>query len=202
MTLRAASASVRVLWLDRAVAMALSRAHPEAAEGFRIQARAKRIGAFLRMDATFSALEADGLELPVGRGRDVEAHDGDVIVREGESTDHWWIVASGDSSNTPEGAAPRNVRFLRAGDVFGEVGALRGGQRLTTVSAAADCTLLEFDGAVLNELGALDLAFASRLEERATDLSRVAVRRSISAAAWLCPASRSARRRRRHPRTS
>jgi len=177
-TLRAASASVRVLWLDRAVAMALSRAHPEAAEGFRTQARAKRIGAFLRMDATFSALEADGLELLVGRGRDVEAHDGDVIVREGESTDHWWIVASGRLvEHAGEGAARRNVRFLRAGDVFGEVGALRGGQRLTTVSAAADCTLLEFDGAVLNELGALDLAFASRLEERARlHLSRVAVR--------------------------
>src|SRR5262245_59375387 len=51
-TLRAASSAVRVLRLERAVAMALTRAHPEVASALREQARVKRIGAFLRTDET------------------------------------------------------------------------------------------------------------------------------------------------------
>jgi ATP-binding cassette subfamily B protein len=79
--------------------------------------------------------------------------------------------------HTGEGPARREVRFLRAGDVFGEVGALRGSVRLASVTAASDSTLLELDGALLGELAALDPAFASRLEDRARlRLSRIAVR--------------------------
>jgi len=177
-TLRAASSAVRVLRLERAVALALSRAHPEAAEGFAAQARAKRIGAFLRGDATFGQLDAGGLELLVERGRELGFPDGAVIVHEGERSDHWWIVQAGRLvEHTGDGAARRDLRFLRAGDVFGEVGALRGGPRLATVTAASDCLLLELDGAALNELGTEDPAFAARLEDRAElHLSRVAVR--------------------------
>ena len=177
-TLRAASSAVRVLRLERPVALALARAHPEAAAGFGAQARAKRIGAFLRADATFGQLDATGLELLVARGREIEVHDGDMIVREGEHTDHWWIVQSGRLvEHAGEGQARRNVRFLRAGDVFGEVGALRGIPRLAGVTAVAECRLLELDGAVLSELGKGDPEFAARLEDRARlHLSRVAVR--------------------------
>ncbi|MGO9883097.1 MAG: peptidase domain-containing ABC transporter [Solirubrobacteraceae bacterium] len=177
-TLRAASSAVRVLRLERPVALALARAHPEAAAGFGAQARAKRIGAFLRADATFGQLDATGLELLVARGREIEVHDGDMIVREGERTDHWWIVQSGRLvEHAGEGQARRNVRFLRAGDVFGEVGALRGIPRLAGVTAVAECRLLELDGAVLSELGKGDPEFAARLEDRARlHVSRVAVR--------------------------
>jgi ATP-binding cassette subfamily B protein len=177
-TLRAASSAVRVLRLERAVALALARAHPEAAAGFSAQARAKRIGAFLRMDATFAQLDKNALELLVERGREIDPHDGAVVVREGERTDRWWIVASGRLvEHTGEGPARRDVRFLRAGDVFGEVGALSGSMRVTSVTAVSDCVLLELDGAVLGELGALDPAFATRLEDRARlHLSRIAVR--------------------------
>ena len=177
-TLRAASAAVRVLRLDRAVARALARAHPEAAAGFSSQARAKRIGAFLRMDSTFSRLDAAGLGLLVARGRDADAGDGEVVVAEGEQTDHWWIVQSGRLvERARHGPGRRDVRFLRAGDVFGEVGALRGTPRLTSVTAVGDCSLLELDGAVLAELGEHQPTFAARLEDRARlHLSRIAVR--------------------------
>jgi ABC-type bacteriocin/lantibiotic exporter with double-glycine peptidase domain/CRP-like cAMP-binding protein len=177
-TLCAASSAVRVLRLERAVAIALTRAHPEVAAAFREQARVKRIGAFLRTDETFRELDITGLELIVARAREVEAHDGDVVAREGERTGNWWIVESGRLvEHAGEGPARRDVRFLRAGDVFGEVGALSGAARLTTVTAASDCTLLELDGAVLGELGTLDTAFASRLADRARlHLSRTAVR--------------------------
>jgi ABC-type bacteriocin/lantibiotic exporter with double-glycine peptidase domain/CRP-like cAMP-binding protein len=177
-TLRAASAAVRVLRLDRAVARALARAHPEAAAGFSSQARAKRIGAFLRMDSTFSQLDAAGLGLLVARGRDVAAQNGEVIVAEGDQTDHWWIVQSGRLvEQTGHGPGRRDVRFLRAGDVFGEVGALRSTARLTSVTAVDDCSLLELDSDVLAELGEHDRAFADRLDDRARlHLSRIAVR--------------------------
>ena len=177
-TLRAASSAVRVLRLDRAVALALARAHPEAAEGFRDQARAKRIGAFLRTDAAFAELDALGLELLVTRGREIDASDGEVIVHEGDRSDRWWIVLSGRLiEHTGEGATRRDVRFLRAGDVFGEIGALHGGPRLASVTAASSCTLLALDRGVLAELGAADASFSARLEDRARlHLSRVAVR--------------------------
>jgi len=176
--LRAASSAVRVLRLDRGVALALARAHPEAAAAFAAQARAKRIAAFLRMDETFRQLDARAVEVLVERGRDVTAREDDVVVREGEVTDRWWIVQSGRLvESTGEGEARRELRFLRGGDVFGEVGALQGSPRLATVTAASDCTLLELDGSVLGELSALDQDFASRLEDRARlRFSRIAVR--------------------------
>ena len=61
--------------------------------------------------------------------------------------------------------------------MFGEVGAVEGSTRLTTVTAAGDCTLLELGAAVLGELSELDPGFAARLNDRARlHLSRVAVR--------------------------
>ena len=177
-TLRAASSAVRVLRLDRGVAVALARAHPEAAAAFSEQAHAKRIAAFLRTDETFRDLDAKGVELIVGRGRAVDARDGDVVVREGERTASWWIVESGRLvETTGRDAARRDVRFLRAGDVFGEVGALASSARLTSVTAVGACRLLELDAAVLGELGTVDPAFASKLADRAKlHLSRIAVR--------------------------
>ena len=177
-TLRAASTAVRVLRLDRGVAVALARAHPEAAAAFAEQAHAKRIAAFLRTDDTFRDLDPKGVELIVARGRGKDARDGDVIVWEGGQTASWWIVESGRLvEHSGQGSARRDVRFLRAGDVFGEVGALDGSAQLTTVTAASECRLLELDAAVLDELGALDPMFASRLGDRARlHLSRVAVR--------------------------
>ena len=177
-TLRAASSAVRVLRLDRGVAVALARAHPEAAAAFTKQAHAQRLAAFLRTDETFRDLPADGSELIVSRGRELEARDGDIVVREGDRTASWWIVESGRLvEHTGHEEARRDVRFLRAGDVFGEVDALEGGARLTTVTAASDCRLLELDAAVLGELGTLDPAFAGRLRDRSRlHLSRIAVR--------------------------
>jgi ABC-type bacteriocin/lantibiotic exporter with double-glycine peptidase domain/CRP-like cAMP-binding protein len=177
-TLRAASSAVRVLRLDRAVAVALMRAHPETVAGFGEQAKAKRMAAFLRTDETFRALAAEGVELIVSRGREVNVDAGDVVAREGDRSDAWWIVESGRLvEHVGEGPGRRDVRFLRAGDVFGEVGAIEGSARLTTVTAAGDCVLLELDAAVLNKLGELDPGFAARLNDRARlHLSRVAVR--------------------------
>jgi ATP-binding cassette subfamily B protein len=177
-TLRAASSAVRVLRLDRAVAVALARAHPEAAAAFREQARAKRIGTFLLTDETFRALDPRGLDLITGRGREVEAREGDEVVAEGDRSSRWWIVESGRLvEHAGKGPSRRDIRFLRSGDVFGEIGALEGTPRLTTVTAASDCLLLELDRAVLSELVELDPEFGARLNDRARlHLSRVAVR--------------------------
>jgi ABC-type bacteriocin/lantibiotic exporter with double-glycine peptidase domain/CRP-like cAMP-binding protein len=177
-TLRAASAVVRVLRLERAVAQALARMHPEAATGFAAQARVKRIWALLRLDGVFAQLDPAALALLVERGRDITAGAGDVVALEGERSDRWWIVQSGRLvESAGDGATRRDVRFLRAGDVFGEVGASQGAVRQTTVTAAADSTLLELDRSVLDDVGVLDDDFASRLHERnQLHLSRVAVR--------------------------
>ena len=155
-TLRAASSAVRVLRLDRGVALALARAHPEAAAAFAAQAHAKRIGAFLRIDETFRELDARGLELLVSLGRE-SAWGRRRGGREGERT-----IAGGSSSRAGWSSKPAMTRrgatcgSFAAGDVFGEIGALEATVRLTTVTAVSDSTLLELDGSVLSELGELD----------------------------------------------
>ena len=177
-TLRAASSAVRVLRLDRAVALALIRAYPETAAGFGEQAKASGWPRFFAPTKRSGRLDAEGVELIVERGREVKFEAGDIIAREGDQSDLWWIVESGRLvEHTGEGPARRDVRFLRAGDVFGEIGAVERGTRLTTVAAVSDCTVLELDAAVLDELARFDPGFAARLNDRARlHLSRVAVR--------------------------
>lgn len=64
---------------------------------------------------------------------------GDVIVREGEVSDRFYVIESGEVEVTQEG---RIIRSETVGDVFGEIGLLRDVPRTATVTARTDTELL------------------------------------------------------------
>lgn len=74
--------------------------------------------------------------------RDVPA--GDVVVREGEVADRFYLIASGSVEVSHAGAV---LRTEHAGDFFGEIGLLRRLPRTATVTARTDVALLVLDRA-------------------------------------------------------
>ena len=65
-------------------------------------------------------------------GRDVEYPGGRIIVSEGSTGSHFYLIISGDATVRRNGRA---IRKLRPGDFFGEISLLDGGPRTATVVA-------------------------------------------------------------------
>ena len=67
---------------------------------------------------------------------------GDVFVREGEASDRFYVIVSGQVEVT------QDVRVLRhegPGEFFGEIGLLRDVPRTATITAVEDTELLALD---------------------------------------------------------
>lgn len=98
---------------------------------------------------------------------------GEVIVREGEPGTNAFILLSGRCDVTVHGDI---LNVIGPGEFFGEIACLEGSTRTATVRAAAECEVLEFDGAVLRaELGrapALLEKFLRAIAHRLRDISR------------------------------
>lgn len=79
---------------------------------------------------------------------------GAVVFREGDVTDHFYVVLAGELSvhSSGENAGPEvEVNRLRAGDWFGEIGLLHQRSRTATVRASSDSTLLSVPGGAFLE---------------------------------------------------
>ena len=79
-----------------------------------------------------------------------EVDAGTVIVREGDPSDRFYVIARGRVEVTQGG---RQLRFEGRGDFFGEIGLLREVPRTATVTAVEDSEMLtltreDFLGAV------------------------------------------------------
>lgn len=93
----------------------------------------------LRRDPILGHLPEAPLARLAGNARQVKALDGDVVVRQGERGDRYYVVADGNVSiSTSDG---RGV-VLGAGHGFGEVALLRDAPRNATVTAVGPVTLL------------------------------------------------------------
>jgi CRP-like cAMP-binding protein len=105
---------------------------------------------------------------------------GEVVIREGDAADRFYLIDGGSFAVTrlragfagatgaaaPEGAptsgaaaaadagatVDEHLRTMGPGEVFGEIGLLRGIPRTATVTAATDGALLALDGADFLEL--------------------------------------------------
>jgi CRP-like cAMP-binding protein len=93
------------------------------------------------------------------RGLDpVRVAPGDVIVRQGEPADRFFVIGAGSLEVTqvpPEGGEPRHLRTLGADAVFGERGLIARSPRTATVTATTDGLLFAMDGeAFLRLVGA------------------------------------------------
>ena len=90
---------------------------------------------------------------------------GEVIVREGDIADRFYIIVEGefDVTRTVDGEQ-RPLNRLRAGQFFGEIALLERSRRTATVTARADATLLSMDEIQFRDLMARSLATARGFE--------------------------------------
>lgn len=96
----------------------------------------------------FAGVPASRIEAALGHVRPVEVMPGQVIVRQGDPADRFYMIESGSFtvSQADESGEPSILRHLGPDEVFGEIGLLNRVPRSATVTADAAGKLLEMDG--------------------------------------------------------
>ena len=121
----------------------------------------------------FAGVPVPALEAAAGRLTPIAVKAGDVVIRQGDPSDLFYIIGSGrfavDQTESAIGATHR-LRVMGPDEVFGELGLMNGTPRTATVTAETDGTLLSLAGADFLEL--VSAASASGLSGRLTDRYR------------------------------
>lgn len=122
----------------------------------------------------FAGLPTPRLEAAARDLAEVPMTAGDVVVRQGDAADRFYLIADGTLrvTQTRDGT-PVELRTLDPGDVFGEIGLLNRSPRTATVTALTDGRLLALDGDDFLELVSSGPGLSSRL----LDLYRGAISR-------------------------
>jgi MFS family permease len=103
----------------------------------------------------FAGLPASRLDTAMSRVDVQRVHAGDVVIRQGEPPDRFYVIADGSFGVTQAGSGQggqQHLRTLGPDAIFGEIGLLTGKPRSATVTAETDGTLLVLDGAEFLEL--------------------------------------------------
>jgi small-conductance mechanosensitive channel/CRP-like cAMP-binding protein len=115
-------------------------------------------------DLVADAIEANPLFAPLTadeRGRLAQGArlsrftEGEIVVREGDSTSSMFLIAAGRAAvsvHAGEASASRKLAILEPGSAFGEISLLTGEPRLATVRALTETTLIEIDKATVAPL--------------------------------------------------
>jgi MFS family permease len=117
----------------------------------------------------FAGVPVPTLEAMATRLVPVTARAGEVVIRQGDPADRFYLIQAGTFEVTrsapgdPVGTPPAHLRTMTGGDVFGEIGLLRATARTATVTASTDGTLLALDGASFLELVNAGPGLAPRL---------------------------------------
>ncbi len=168
-----ASSEVEALRLEPAIFTALTRLHPSVREAFALQPEARRLADFLRVHSAFSRLPSSAI-LPMLSELDVvEVEAGELVVREGDPAGPLFIVRDGRLHAFHESSGRReDVRYLRSGDLFGELSLYLELPRTASVEALERCTLLRLNEPTFSRLLAQHEEFRARIEERAAIYER------------------------------
>lgn len=122
----------------------------------------------------FAGLPPPRLEAAAAALVPVRVRAGEPIVCEGDPADRFYLIAEGAVRVTQEREGrTRTLRDLGSGDVFGEIGLLRGIPRTATVTATQDGLLYALDAADFAEL----VGSGPGLSTRLLDLYRGALAR-------------------------
>jgi MFS family permease len=117
----------------------------------------------------FSGVPVPTLEAVATRLVPVTARAGDVVIRQGDAADRFYVIETGTFEVTrrepgePADAPPVRLRSMTSGEMFGEIGLLRSTARTATVTATTDGTLLALDGTSFLELVNAGPGLAPRL---------------------------------------
>eukprot|EP01088_Endostelium_zonatum_P004050 TRINITY_DN15266_c0_g1_i1.p1 TRINITY_DN15266_c0_g1~~TRINITY_DN15266_c0_g1_i1.p1 ORF type:complete len:334 (+),score=75.95 TRINITY_DN15266_c0_g1_i1:68-1069(+) len=94
----------------------------------------------------FTQLESDDRELVFGAMEKVIAKPGDVIIKQGDEGDYFYIIDSGDAQVWKSfGAEPIMVKVLKPLDSFGELALIYNCPRAATVKTVSDAVLWRID---------------------------------------------------------
>ncbi|CAN5636825.1 hypothetical protein BH23CHL6_BH23CHL6_11420 [soil metagenome] len=95
----------------------------------------------------FAGLPPAGLERAMAAATIEAMRDGQVIIRQGDKADRFYLIVEGEVEVTQSdaGGPPRVLRRLGAGQVFGEIGLLSGVPRTASVTAVTGGTLVALD---------------------------------------------------------
>jgi small-conductance mechanosensitive channel/CRP-like cAMP-binding protein len=101
---------------------------------------ARRVDALSRVDV-FRALDAGKIDRLARRLRMIIYGPGEVVLRKGDPGDSLYVVRTGSVAVQlgGNGAVPREVATLSAGQFFGEMSLMTGESRAATVVAKTDC---------------------------------------------------------------
>ena len=96
----------------------------------------------------FAGVPPAAMEAAVARLEPMAVEPGQVVIREGEPADRFYVVETGRFAVDQAGpdGAPRRLRELGPDQVFGELGLLRQAPRSATVTALSEGRLLVLDG--------------------------------------------------------
>jgi MFS family permease len=103
----------------------------------------------------FAGLPASRMDAAIAKSDVRPVHAGDVVIREGDAPDAFYVIAEGSFAVTQaaaDGTEVRRLRTLGPDDVFGEIGLLTGKPRSATVTAQTDGTVVALDGSEFLEL--------------------------------------------------
>ncbi len=95
----------------------------------------------------FAGLPPAGLERAMAAAKIEAMRTGQVIIRQGDKADRFYLIVEGEVEVTQSdaGAPPSVLRRLGAGQVFGEIGLLSGVPRTASVTAVSGGTLVALD---------------------------------------------------------
>ena len=102
----------------------------------------------------FSVVSPSRLEAALRRFRPIAVVGGDVVIRQGEPADRFYVILDGTFKVTQVGedGQEAELRTMGPDEVFGEIGLLRGAPRSATVTASTTGRLLALEGPDFLEL--------------------------------------------------
>jgi small-conductance mechanosensitive channel/CRP-like cAMP-binding protein len=121
--------------------------------------------ATLRQVPLLAPLDDAALGRLAARVRRLTFGQGEVVVREGDQGDSFYVIERGAAEVTLRGRAERTLDDLGAGSFFGEMSLLAGEPRTATVSAATDLDVLVVDREAFRDIISADPALLGPLSE-------------------------------------
>lgn len=109
--------------------------------------------------------------------------DEDLIIREGDHSDAFYAVKSGEVRvYTGPDEAPIELATLSPGEIFGEIAAIEGSNRTASVRAVGECELLRLEAAELNSMLARNLDIRRSIEAQVAARSEAKINKIIDEA--------------------
>ena len=144
------------------------RRNPAIVEPFRKYVSSMGLQNFLKQYTALETLPAHVLRGLVSEFEERAVRRGELVVRQGDPGDRFYIVRSGSlQALRKDGAAERVVGQMGPGEFFGELALLTGAPRAASVVAVTDGQLYSMGKPGFDRALSSSPAFRARLEERA-----------------------------------